>query len=240
MGRGAVIASIKSWLSDLAAVIFPKVCEVCGQSLTHGEDTLCLECLTDMPRTGIADAAFTEIHKRLASPGLPVAKAASWFYYYRDSPFAMLVQRAKYNGRPKLARTLGRMFAYEIASRGFFDGIDVIVPVPLARMKKLIRGYNQAEEIALGLSEVSGLPVENILTARRHSTQTRRSSYQRWINAHGVYSVISGFSADSRHILLVDDVMTTGATTLSCLSALHATSPDATLSVATLALAHKY
>ena len=119
MGRGAVTASIKSWLSDLAAVIFPKVCEVCGQSLTHGEDTLCLECLTDMPRTGIADDAFTEMHKRLASPGLPVAKAASWFYYYRDSPFAMLVQRAKYNGRPKLARTLGRMFAYEIASGGF-------------------------------------------------------------------------------------------------------------------------
>lgn len=235
-----MIASVKSWLADLAAVIFPKVCEVCGQSLTHGEETLCLECLTDLPRTGIAADAFTEMHKRLASPGLPVAKAASWFYYYRDSPFAMLIQQAKYNARPKLARTLGRMFAAEIAPKGFFDDIDVIVPVPLARLKLLRRGYNQAEEIALGMAEVSGSPVENMLTARRHSTQTRRSSYQRWINARGVYSTAKGHAPDNRHILLVDDVMTTGATTLSCLTALHAASPQAALSVATLALAHKY
>ncbi|MBJ2185276.1 phosphoribosyltransferase family protein [Paramuribaculum intestinale] len=232
--------SIRSWIDDLASVIFPRVCEVCGRSLAHGEHILCLECLTDMPRTGIASDAFTQMHIRLASPGLPVEKAASWFYYYRDSPYAKLIQQAKYNGRPRLARTLGRMFATEIAPTGFFDGIDVITPVPLATLKFIIRGYNQAKEIALGISDATGLPVEEMLHARRHSTQTRRTSYQRWINTRGVYTVSKHHTPDSRHILLVDDVMTTGATTLSCLTALHTASPAARISVATLALAHKY
>lgn len=221
-------------------MIFPRVCEVCGRSLAHGEHILCLECLTDMPRTGIASDTFTQMHIRLASPGLPVEKAASWLYYYRDSPYAKLIQQAKYNGRPRLARTLGRMFATEIAPKGFFDGIDVITPVPLATLKFIIRGYNQAKEIALGISDATGLPVEKMLHARRHSTQTRRMSYQRWINTRGVYTVSKHHTPDSRHILLVDDVMTTGATTLSCLTALHTASPAARISVATLALAHKY
>lgn len=231
---------ISSWIADLGAVIFPNVCEVCGRSLTHGEHLLCLECLTDMPRTGIAADAFTEMHIRLASPRLPVAKAASWFYYYRDSPYAGLVQQAKYNGRPRLARELGRMFAAEISPKGFFDGIDVIVPVPLATLKFIMRGYNQAREIALGMSDVTRLPVENLLHARHHSTQTRRTSYQRWINTRGVYTLAKHRTPGDRHLLLVDDVMTTGATTLNCLTALHEASPGATLSVATLALAHKY
>ena len=92
----------------------------------------------------------------------------------------------------------------------------------------------------LGISDATGLPVEKMLHARRHSTQTRRTSYQRWINTRGVYTVSKHHTPDSRHILLVDDVMTTGATTLSCLTALRTASPAARISVATLALAHKY
>ena len=112
--------------------------------------------------------------------------------------------------------------------------------MPLATLKFIIRGCQSGQEIALGISDATGLPVRKMLHARRHSTQTRRTSYQRWINTRGVYTVSKHHTPDSRHILLVDDVMTTGATTLSCLTALRTASPAARISVATLALAHKY
>lgn len=191
-----------------------------------------------MPRTMLHKSSFNDIHTRLAGK-VPINKAAAYFYYYRNNPYAKMIQNAKYNSRPKLARTLGSMMAKEIASDGFFDDIDVIVPVPLHILKQIRRGYNQSEEIARGISTVTGIPTEpKALKAKRHSTQTRRNAWSRWLNTQDIYSINSKVTLTAGHILLVDDVITTGATMLRCLEALHNTYPHATLSVACLGFTH--
>lgn len=199
---------------------------------------MCLYCLTEMPRVDVHTDSFSVIHKRLAGH-VPLERCASWFYYFRDNPFARMIQRAKYNSRPALARRLGAMYAREIAPDGFFDGIDMIVPVPLHRFKHLIRGYNQSEEIARGISSVTGIPVEStLLKARRHSTQTRRNAYDRWLNTRHIFSVTDTPLSSGSHLLIVDDVLTTGATMLGCMEAIHAADTSVKISILTLGLTH--
>lgn len=229
---------MRVWAEDLMGMLFPNVCEVCGRTLVHGEHLLCLHCIADMPRTGIQGDGFTEIHKRLAGR-TPICRAAAYFHYYRDNPYARMIQAAKYNSRPCLARELARMFATEIADSGFFNGIDIILPVPLHSLKELRRGYNQSREIARGLSDKTGIAVGDNLEARRgHATQTRRNAYERWINTEDIYCVEAANEIEGKHILLVDDVITTGATMLRCADAIHAAAPGAVISVAALGFTH--
>lgn len=229
---------LTEWCNDLLGLVYPNVCEACGAPLVRTEKTMCLNCLLDLPRTGLHKSYFNEIHKRLASQ-VPIERAASYFYYYREDPYARIIQRAKYNSRPELARRLARMMAEETVRDGFFDGIDVIVPVPLHFLKRMKRGYNQSAEIAKGISQVTGIPVRsNALKAADHPTQTRRNGWERWLNTELIYSAKPGMLSGVKHALLVDDVITTGSTMLRCLNALHAAYPHTTLSVASLAITH--
>lgn len=225
---------LKSWLSDLLGVIYPDVCEVCGVSLARGEETMCLHCLMNLPRTGIHGDGFNIIHQRLAGKA-PVERAGGYFYYYRESDYAKLIHKAKYGNRPVIAERLASRYAREIAGDGFFDGIDCIVPVPLHRGKQIKRGYNQSEYVARGISRVTGIPVaDNLVAVRAHSTQTRKNSYERWINARDIYAVKNPDELDGRHLLVVDDVITTGATMLACCEAIHNAQPGARISVLSL------
>ncbi len=132
----------------------------------------------------------------------------------------------------------GRQFAREIASSGFFDTVDVIVPVPLHRSKLAQRGYNQSEYIARGISRGIGRPVKNLLKAvKGHETQTRKGRYERLLNMQGVFAVVDVAAVESKHLLLVDDVVTTGATLLTCAEVLRQAAPDVCISIATLAVA---
>ncbi|MDE6652147.1 MAG: ComF family protein [Paramuribaculum sp.] len=226
---------IKSWLTDFVSLIFPDVCEVCDSTLVHGEKMLCLHCMYDIPRTKLHKDSFSEIHKRLAG-NIPINKAASFFYYYKENPYARMIQKAKYNNRPRLAFDLAEMFAGEIQPDGFFNDIDTIIPVPIHWVKELKRGYNQSRKIAEGISSVTGIPVaDNLIAARSHATQTRRSSFERWLNTRSIFAVENPEELDHKHILIVDDVITTGATLLRCAEAIHTAAPTATISVATLA-----
>lgn len=230
--------ALTHWLADLSSMLWPRVCEICATTLVHGENTLCLHCLADMPRTNLHNDHFSEIHKRLAGHA-PVNRAAAYFYYYRDNPYARLIQNAKYNNRPRLARTLASMFAEEIMPDGFFSGIDILLPVPLHCLKELSRGYNQSREIARGISRVTSIPIgDNLIATRAHSTQTRRGAFERWINTRSIYSLINPDGLRSKHILLIDDVITTGATILRCAETIHAAVPSATISVLSLGFTH--
>lgn len=229
---------LKVWLRDFLSLIFPDVCEVCDTTLVHGERTLCLHCYADIPRTNLHSQHFSEIHKRLAGH-TPINSAASYFYYYKENAYARMIQRAKYNNRPALAMRLAEMFASEILPSGFFDGIDAIVPVPLHWTKELTRGYNQSREIAKGISNITGIPVaDNLVAKRSHATQTRRGAFERWMNTKDIFTVEAPQELEGKHILIVDDVITTGATLLSCADAIHAVSPGVTISVASLGFTH--
>ena len=222
-------------VNDLASVIVPSYCVVCNRPLLKGERHVCLHCLAHLPRTGICGGDFTPLHHRLASTAVCIDRVAAWFYYTQGSPYNAIITMAKYADRPSLSRMSGEIFAREISCTNFFGGIDLLQPVPLAFWKGFRRGYNQSHQIALGISAITGIPVGNLLKARPHSTQTRKDAYGRYINSLEVFSARRAATAyDNKHILLIDDVLTTGSTILACARALLTAAPGATVSVLTL------
>lgn len=238
-------------LRTILSAVFPQVCEVCGRTLVRGESHVCLGCLASLPRTMTHRDPDSRMLSRLSRVA-PVDRCAAWFYYDPGGPFGALIRRAKYDGRPRMARELGAMFARELIADSFFDGIDLLVPVPLHWRRRMERGYNQSREIARGVSDVTGIPVSDALCAlRAHGSQTRLSGDRRQLNVLGVYalrpaSVLSQFGKGSgvqsgsnpfagKHILLIDDIFTTGATAESALTALM-TSPSAPRAVSVLTL----
>lgn len=221
------------WLTDLLRVVFPLTCEVCGNTLVDGEAVMCLDCYARMPR----ELPDTDIHgaksRKLAA--MKIERMRSMFVYVRDTDYARVIQRSKYNNRPDIDATLATVFATELLREDFFAGIDVIVPVPMAPFKKVRRGFNQAEEIAKGVSAVTGLPIGDNLVAAGHATQTRKSALERFKNAEGTYSVAYPDELVGKHVLIVDDVITTGATVTACAAALRRSVQDVKVSVLTLA-----
>ena len=227
---------LKGWFSDLLRIVFPDVCEVCGSSLVRGEEVICLKCDMNMPRTRVHNDSFNIIHERLAGK-TPIERASGYFYYYRESDYAAIIHNAKYNGRPIIARKLAMRFARELMADNFFDGIDLVLYVPMFFLKKIKRGYNQSEYIAQGISQATNIPVgHNLISKRSHSSQTKKNSYSRWLNAQGVYDVINPEELENKHVLIVDDVITTGATLLACCDVVNKAVPSATISVLSLAV----
>jgi ComF family protein len=145
-------------------------------------------------------------------------KAAAFSYYNKGSRIRNLIHNLKYKGIKEIGFELGRIYGLTLKSSGFTDDIDLIIPVPLHSAKKRMRGFNQSETISAGIAEVTGLPVDIVSLARitGSATQTRRSRYERWTNVEGIFSITDHEKIRGRHILLVDDVITTGSTVESC------------------------
>lgn len=235
-GRLTATAAVKDWIDDLARVLFPRTCEVCGRTLVRGERLMCLPCRGEMPYTGYHTYRDNPLAMKLVSREAPIVTAVAMFHYGKDSAYARLIQRAKYSDRPEIDRSLAEEYAATLLAARFFDDIDLIVPVPMAPMKLLRRGYNQALEIADTIGRVAGIEVGEYLAARSHSTQTRKHAAERERNVKEAYSAIpEAAELGGRHILVVDDVITTGATILACCAALHRTAPTAKISVLSLA-----
>lgn len=227
--------NLKKLLRAGVDTIYPRVCCVCHRSLTAGEEVICLHCLDRLPRTFAHRSSFNTIHKRLAGHVL-VDRAAAWFHYYRGSEFAALIHDAKYHSMPETGRKSAAIFASEIAADGFFEGIDLILPVPMHKLKLLSRGYNQSYMIAKGLRDVTGINIgANLIALRGHSTQTHKNAWHRLLNARNLYAVEDADEIDGKHLLIVDDVVTTGATLLACIEAVHEAAPAARISVLVLA-----
>jgi ComF family protein len=228
---------LKTLASGISGIAFPRVCEVCGTSLTGNEDIMCLDCQLSLPVTNIHNDDFNTIHERLMGHAR-INRAGSYIYYYRNGAYSRLIHTAKYRNRPIIAEKLARQYASILLNDNFFDDIDVIIPVPMYRLKRLWRGYNQAESIARGISEVTGIPVSDNLVATRHGTQTRRGQYDRWINAMNTYHVEHAEELDGLNILIVDDVITTGATMLACCEAINRACSGVTLNIVSLGVTH--
>lgn len=228
------LSDLHHFFSRLGESLYPATCECCGNSLVQGEQLLCLHCLYNMPRTDFHLLPSSEIHKRIAAPGLPIDRTASMFHYIKDSPYSRLIQNAKYNNRPDIVRHLAALFSRELRLSGFFDGIDILLPIPLHYTKFLQRGYNQSMEIARTISSIADIPIGDNLKARPHSTQTHKNAIERIANMAGIIKVTHPDDLHNKHILLIDDVITTGATLLTAAKAIHSISPSTHISVLTL------
>lgn len=224
--------------SRLLDFVSPRLCAVCGGRLSVTEHALCSACCLRLPRTGFWRSPYDNPVARLFWGQVGVERAASLFYFEAHSETSRMIYMLKYRGRPDIGVALGRLAAGEFMAGGFFDGIDLIVPVPLAGKRLRERGYNQSAEVAAGVSSLTGIPVDDrsvVRTAFRGS-QTLLSRWERLGNVAGIFMVRRPSALQGRHILIVDDVVTTGATIISCASVIAAL-PGVKVSVMTLGFA---
>lgn len=208
------------WISDLIDLLFPRYCVVCGEILSAQEKEICINCLTALPK--IEKVHLQEIEKIFWGK-IEIERAASYIYYHKESPYNNLLHCLKYRNRPEVGERLAFMAAKELASSGFFDDIDIIVPLPLSRKKKRQRGYNQCDFIAKGISRATGIPVAKGAVARTISneSQTHKNRDERWRNVEGIFTIADASQLQEKHILLIDDILTTGATLANCAAAIQ-------------------
>ena len=224
-------------LKDISRLFFPRVCAACGCVLPETGGLICNACRWKMPLTGFCERAQNPVKEKL-HPLLPVVNACSFFFFVNGSDFRSLIHTFKYRGGWRIAEQMGRWFGEEMAGSGLYGDIDLIVPVPLHIRKRLRRGYNQSEYIANGISKAISVPVSagSVVRDRYSQSQTERKKSERWDNVHGIFSVPDPEKLRGKHILLVDDVLTTGATLVSCGEAILNAVEDCRLSIATLAV----
>ncbi len=212
---------MSDWFRDIADFFFPRSCMVCGRVLLREEKYLCSHCRLSIPRTEYCRTADNAM-AQLFYGRIPVERCAAYFFFTEGGDFRRLIHRIKYYGERECGCYLGQQWAIECRDSGFFDGIDFIVPVPLHRSKLRKRGYNQSEWIAQGIADATGVPL--CLTALEcHSarqSQTRKGMFERWQSTRTAFTAVAGELPEGSHVLLVDDVVTTGATLLSCAEAL--------------------
>nr|WP_033147426.1 ComF family protein [Prevotella sp. P6B1] len=207
-----------SFWHRLLDLISPRLCVVCGRRLSVTENVICNKCNFHLPRTGFARNAYENEMAKLFWGQLPIERAAAFFYYESHAEMANIIYQLKYKGHPEIGLVMGRMMAKEFQFAGFFDGIDGIVPVPLTKNRFRSRGYNQSMEIAKGVSEITGLPVYEHLVVRTvfNASQTRKSRWDRKENVEQVFKLHQQLPPHVRHLLIIDDVLTTGATMIAC------------------------
>ena len=233
-----MIRTIKQWLGAAADVVMPRVCPVCGRALDGDERWLCRQCLADLPRTRFENMDFNPMEQLFAGK-VPIERATAYFFYEKGSPYARILHDVKYHSLPRMGQWLTARAVNDMATSHFFEGIDVVTAVPLHRSKLAHRGYNQSEYLARGIADALNIPYIDALKAvRPHSTQTHKGALERWQNIQDNYA-LNHKNADQlagKHILLVDDVITTGSTLTVCASLLIQI-PNVTVSLFTLAAA---
>ena len=207
-----------SLVRRLLDFIAPRSCVVCGKRLGVYDDILCPSCVFHLPRTDYHQSPLDNPMARLFWGIIPVERVAAYTYYAPGSELAQVVYELKYHDRPDVGIALGRIMATEIQASGFFDGIDLLVPIPLAPRRERQRGYNQSRQIAVGVSEISGLPIGDCAVRRTvfKGSQTELSRWDRQDNVEDVFRLRDADSLRGRHVLLIDDIVTTGATITAC------------------------
>jgi ComF family protein len=183
----------------------------------RNEKLICTECYILIPRTNYHLKPDNPVSQLFWGRCL-IDRAAAFSFYTRDSRIRKLIHQLKYKGIREVGSELGRIYARTLQSSGFLEEIDLIIPVPLHPSKKRQRGFNQSDVISQGISDVAGIPMDTKLLVRKSvtKTQTRKSRYDRWTNVQDIFRVTDQSRIKNMHILLVDDVITTGSTLEAC------------------------
>jgi len=231
---------MNSLLNDLVSLFYPNHCLVCGHPLVHNEQFICLFCHCNMPKTNY------HLNKRnpawdLFSGYTQVNEVTSYLFFEKEGITQKLIHTLKYHGNKELATYLGRTAAFELKATGCYASIDTILPIPLHPKKEKRRGYNQSEWIAKGFASVYGCYIDKKYLKRTadSQSQTRKSIYDRHVNVEKIFEVTMPEYFYGKHILLIDDVLTTGATISSCIDTFSAV-PDIKISIFTLSIAREY
>ena len=238
-----ILSSLQSFTSgvkeSLLHLVFPHVCEGCGSDLLNRDNLLCLDCLSSLPLTDFHMYPNNPVEK-IFWGRLPVTHATAQYYFTKNSLMQRLMHSFKYRGYKDLGLFLGRLMGQTLAKANRFLYVDALVPLPLFPEKEHKRRFNQAAVLCEGIAEILAKPVLKNAVVRTHATesQTQKSRVERWQNMDSKFELTDANALKDKHILLVDDVVTTGATLEACGRTLLE-APGTRLSIATLYLSSR-
>jgi ComF family protein len=227
---------IKKSFQDFLNLVYPKLCLACGKGLPGDENFLCPSCWLDLPKTNFHNDPQNMVAK-IFWGRVPIKNATSFFYYFKGSRYQNLIYEMKYKHKKEIGFEMGLNFGSEL-TKSDFGHVDYLVPVPLHKKKYRQRGFNQSEWIAMGLSKTLDIPVNsnNLYRSEYTKSQTRKSRHERWKNVENVFKLKNPHLFENKDILLVDDILTTGATLEACSNAIL-TANGASVYIATLGIA---
>ena len=230
---------LKEIKESILHVVFPHVCDGCGSDLLNIESHLCIRCLASLPETNFEFHSGNPVEKDFWGR-LPLITASAHLYFTKESLVQHLMHQLKYRSNIEIGLQLGRIMGNAIKTSNRFNHIDALIPLPLFPSKEKKRGYNQAKVLCDGMAEVLNLPVlSDVITRPHHTeTQTKKGRIERWKNIDGKFRLIDPAAIRNKHLLLVDDVITTGATLEACGNELLS-AQNVKLSVATLCVASR-
>jgi ComF family protein len=220
-------------------LLFPHVCSGCGSDIINRENTLCMRCLAEMPETNFHLYINNPVEK-IFWGRLPVVSATAQYYFTKESLMQHLMHQLKYKGNKELGRQLGRLIGNDLQQTNRFNEVDALIPLPLFPVKEKRRGYNQATVLCEGIAEVMKTEIlkDVIIRIQHTETQTKKGRMERWQNMEGKFELVRPEKIQNKHVLLIDDVITTGATLEACGQELLNAS-NTKLSIATLCFASR-
>ncbi len=226
---------LSTWTSDLLGLFFPNSCRLCGKSLHQQEEILCTTCLYKLPRTNFQLSPENQIMD-IFNGRLPLVSATSFLFFSKGGGTQQLIHKLKYKGNREIGTHLGKLFGNKLNDSRLFRTADIIIPVPLHPRKEHTRGYNQSMMISEGMaSNMYARVLSDVLYRNiQSSSQTKKSRYERWENVKDIFEIKKGYRLEGKHVILVDDVITTGATLEACGNKLLEI-PNVRLSIAALA-----
>ena len=218
-------------------LFYPRVCAACGESLLKDEKTVCLKCRYTLPHTGYELHADNPVAQTFYGR-VKFHAVTSCFFFAKSGKVQHLIHQLKYKGNKEAGVFLGQQIGQSIKEAPLFQGIDYLIPVPLHPKRERQRGYNQSLMIARGINEVTGIPIGDKYLVRGiyTETQTHKTAEERFKNVKDIFEVHFADELKGKHVLLIDDVLTTGATLESCAHQLESI-PGITISAATAACA---
>ena len=232
------MVSYKELKSSILHILFPHVCDGCGSDIIDEDSSLCIKCIAELPETNFHLHANNPVEK-IFWGRLPLVSATAQYYFIKESMMQRLMHELKYKGNRELGKQLGRLMGYDLQKTNRFRKVDYLVPLPLFASKEKRRGYNQATVLCEGIAEVVNTEIAKDVIVRTQytETQTKKGRIERWQNIEGKFELIKPEKIRNKNILLVDDVITTGATLEACGQEILLASPK--LSIATLCYASR-
>ena len=239
-----------SLLGNIIDFLFPRYCAICDERLLGTEEMLCATCLQDLPITPTWEAPYENNMAKMFWGRIPIEKCAALFYYHSHSNPSYIIYKLKYHQRPDTGNYLGRLIASKGIESDFFKDIDAIIPIPLTRKRQKERGYNQSLLIAKGIQQLTHLTIIKDAVRRKKfsESQTHKNRQERLENVSQVFEASATYhdgqgehpitQLEGKHILIIDDVCTTGATIISCAETLIKAAGKMKISVLTVGFAH--
>lgn len=225
-------------LKDVGHLMFPELCLICADELSNQEKHICTICASEIHRTNYHFFSDPTPMDKLFWGRISIEKTYTHLFFHGNDGTRKILFALKYHNNPYIGKYFGKQIAETISGIDAFNTVDAFIPVPLHPKKQFIRGYNQSEYLANGISEGTGKPIDikSVQRAKHSASQTKKSRFQRWENVHGLFRVSSSIK-QYQHIALVDDVVTTGSTIESITQSIRAVHPNIKISIVTLAIA---